>query len=155
MKRLLLIIVLVVGTMILYVCCSSDNTCHQNLYVVTEANFYTLKNDTATIVTMDSIWVKGLNNDSIIYNNTKSVSSINLPLRKMQDTTVFVVRFNNVYDTLHIVYTNNRQYLSLECGCLVTQTLDSTYSTHHKIKRSKITQPNVGTTEVENLQIYF
>ena len=126
------------------------------------SNFYTVKKtsankDTVQAITMDSVWVKGLGNDSVLYNNTKTVTSISLPLHKLQDTSRFVIRFNNVYDTLTIVHTNIQKYLSLECGCLVTHKLDSVKSstTKHIVKRIKVKYDNVSTTQRENLQIYF
>jgi hypothetical protein len=106
---------------------------------------------------MDSIWVKGVDNDSVLYNNKKSITSISLPLQKMKDTTQFVIRFNNVKDTLTVVHNNTQQYLSLECGCLITHQLDSTKTstTKHKVKKIKVKYNNVSTTARENLQIYF
>jgi hypothetical protein len=154
MKRIFFIAILLSAT-ILYICCTSDNDCRENRYVVMTSNFYTLKNDTAKAVTMDSIWVKGVSNDSIIYKNTKSITSISLPLQKMKDTTRFVVRFNATYDTLTLIHTNVQSYLSLECGCLVTHVLDTSYITHHKAKSTKILHNNVSTKKIENVQIYF
>lgn len=148
---------LFVLVIVAYVACTNDNSCHENRYVVMTSDFYTQTNDTTTTYTMDSIWVEGLGNDSILYQNTKSVSSISLPLQKLRDTTQFVIRFNNIYDTLTVVHTNIQQYLSLECGCLVTHQIDSllTKTTYHKVKKIKVKYTNVSTTAKENLQIYF
>jgi hypothetical protein len=156
MNRLFSLTLLLIAAT-LYLACTNDKSCHENRYVAMTSNFYTVKNDTARAFTMDSIWVKGLGNDSVLYNNTKSVSSISLPLHKLQDTSRFVVRFNKVYDTLTIVHTNSQKYLSLECGCLVTHKLDSvkSFTTTHKVKRIKVKYDNVSTTKRENLQIYF
>jgi len=156
MKRIFPIAILLTAS-ILYIGCTSDNDCRENRYVVMTSNFYTVKNDTVKAVIMDSIWIKGLGNDSILYKNTKSVTSVSLPLQKLKDTTRFVVRFNAIYDTLTLIHTNVQSYLSLECGCLVTHKLDSlrSYTSHHKIKRIKILHDNVSTKKIENLQIYF
>lgn len=157
MKRVVYAILFMVVGVAIFTACANDDSCRENRYVVMTSNFYTIKNDTTQTFTVDSIWVKGLGNDSILYKNSKSVSSISLPLHKLQDTTQFVIRFNNVYDTLTIVHTNTQKYLSLECGCMVTHQLDSILSstTKHKVKRIKIKYTNVGTTKKENLQIYF
>jgi hypothetical protein len=150
-------IALILFLAVAYIGCTNDNSCHENRYVVMTSNFYTIKNDTTKTFTMDSIWVKGLGSDSILYKNSKSITSISLPLHKLQDTSRFVIRFNNIYDTLTIVHTNIQKYLSLECGCLVTHKLDSikSYTTTHKVKRIKVKYDNVSTTKRENLQIYF
>ena len=156
MNKLFSIALLLIAV-VAYIACTSDNSCHENRYVVMTSDFYTVKNDITKTFTIDSIWVKGLSNDSVLYQNTKSVSTISLPLHKLQDTSMFVIRFNNIYDTLTIVHTNIQRYLSLECGCLVTHKLDSLRSstTTHKVKRIKVKYDNVSTTSRENLQIYF
>ncbi len=153
----LLFIALFLLLAVAYIACTNDNSCHENRYVVMTSNFYTIKNDTTKTFTVDSIWVKGLGNDSMLYSNSKSVTSISMPLQKMNDTSRFVIRFNAIYDTLTVIHANIQKYLSLECGCLVTHKLDSTKLsyTQHKVKRIKVKYDNVSTTKRENLQIYF
>jgi len=136
--------------------CTNDGNCHANLYVEMQAGFYTNRGDTAVVgVTMDSIWVKGIGNDSVIYNNMRSVSFIQLPLQKLRDTTSFAIRFNNIYDTLTCTYTNTQQYVSLECGCMVTNMLHTVTFTKHAIDSCTIIHPNVINQQIENLKIYF
>ncbi len=161
MNKFFSLTLLAIAAMI-YIACTNDKGCHENRYVSMTSNFYTVKKtsankDTVQAVTIDSVWVKGLGNDSVLYNNTKAVTSISLPLHKLQDTSRFVIRFNRVYDTLTIVHTNIQKYLSLECGCLITHKLDSIKSstTKHIVKRIKVKYDNVSTTQRENLQIYF
>ncbi|MBP1639808.1 MAG: hypothetical protein H6Q17_1391 [Bacteroidetes bacterium] len=156
MNRFLSLALLLIAAVI-YIACTNDKSCHENRYVAMTSDFYTVKNDSTKVFTIDSIWVKGLGNDSVLYANTKSVTTISLPLHKLQDTSRFVIRFNNIYDTLTIVHANIQKYLSLECGCLVTHNIDSvnSYSTTHKVKRIKVKYNYVSTTARENLQIYF
>jgi hypothetical protein len=135
--------------------CSADSECRKDMYVQMTANFHTIKNDTIKTYTMDSIWVKGIGNDSVIYNNTKSLTYIRLPLQKLSGTSRFAIRFNNVFDTLTFVHTNNQQYISLECGCMTTHTLDTVLSSHHKILKTIILNKNVINKQIENVQIFF
>jgi hypothetical protein len=135
--------------------CAADNDCREDLYVQMAAGFHTIVNDTVRAFTIDSLWVKGIGNDSVIYNNAKAVTSIQLPLEKLKDTTRFAIRFNNVRDTLVCVHTNMNKYVSLECGCMTTFALDTLIFTRHKMQKAVILNKNVINKQIENVQIYF
>jgi hypothetical protein len=135
--------------------CSNTTGCHQSTYVVMTVGFHTIKNDTTITITMDSVWVKGVGIDSILYNNTKSVSQLSLPLQENKSISRFVIRNNATYDTLTCYQTNIKQFISLECGCEVNFQLDSVKTTKHLIKSVQIVQKNVTNQSIENIQIFF
>jgi len=155
MNRTLSIVILITMISLLLTNCSSTGGCHQNNYVVMTAGLHTLRNDTLIGFTLDSVWVAGVGNDSVLYNNTPSVTQLSLPLQENKNITQFVIRSNAVYDTLTCYHKNIPQYISLECGCEMNYQLDSITTTHHLIKSVLIVQKNVINQPTENIQILY
>ena len=125
------------------------------------AKFYqdTLNLKTNQYVTInfkaDSLTASGVNNDSIIYKKVTNLSEIKLPVDKLKTQSRFSIKFNEVYDTITVLYHNTDEYLSLECGCVRTHTIDTVLTTNHIIEKIKIIQPIINTTYVENIKIYL
>jgi len=150
--------------------CVVDEQCRQNKYVEMKVDFFhvkaSAKRDTVTIstLTIDSITVRGLAyntttskyeaKDSIIYNDSKSVSTIDLPLHKLSTISKYQIKLNAITDTLTVVHTNTDSYLSLECGCLKFHTINSVASTRHFVDSVSISNSNVNTSHAENIRIY-
>ena len=149
---------------ILSVSCVVDDTCRKDRYVKMGVSFYKKTFNTSTnkyivsINSIDSLTVRGLDSlnmpvDSILYNNQKTISKINIPLNKFATVSKFSVKINQTTDTITILHTNSDQYLSLECGCLKVFSIDTILTTNHN-DSLKITNHNVNTTNAEHLQIY-
>jgi len=145
--------------------CAADEECRKERIVKMDVEFlkktFNPTNSTYTTGTLnvDSLTVQGMDSlgvmiDSILYKNKKNVTQINLPLNKFATESTFVMRFNQTTDTLTIYHTNTDLYLSLECGCLKTHTIDTVLTTNHYIDSVKITNHNVNTTDAKHLQIY-
>jgi hypothetical protein len=164
------IFILLISSLLLNVSCTSDETCIQTKYVKLTAGFYHVHyNDTTNIYTrsslsIDSLTVQGLKVDSltgqyhlidsILYNNKKSVSSINLPLSNRSIQSKFKLKFNTVLDTMTIYHTNLNDYLSLECGCIKLHSIDTVITTHHYIDSVRIIIHDVNTINAENIRLY-
>lgn len=156
-----LIFLLVIAFFTGMISCNNDDTCRKNKRIDLGVKFYldtlnlkTNKHDIMTL-TMDSITVKGVGVDSVLYNNKKKISSIRLPLNKLAEESRYSICFNNIYDTLVIRYKNTEEYLSLECGSIRTHSIEEVLSTTHFIDSIIIKNPIVNTTaNVENIQIY-
>lgn len=155
----------------LWASCTSDEECRKNKNVNLISKFYhvTYIDSTATnkytLLSIDSISIQGLRTDtltnsfvlvdSIIYNNTKNVSTIRLPLNSYKlNKTTYQVRLNELTDTISIFHANHNYYISLECGCIKTFTIDTVLTTHNFIDSIKITNHTVKNTDAENLYIY-
>ena len=140
--------------------CANDEECRKDRYVQMNAKFYTkilnpiTKNYTTSTLTIDSITVKGVGVDSILYKNSKKINSLELPLNKFKSTSKFSLKFNQITDTITILHTNVEQYLSLECGCIKVHTIDTVLTTNHFIDSVKIKVRNVNTIQSEHVQIY-
>lgn len=135
--------------------CTSTEECRQEKTVKLTLGFYK-KNATAdSKISIDSIWVNGLSKDSFLYKNSKSIGSINLPLNITKQQSDFIIRLNNLKDTVSIFYTNNDAYfISLPCGCIATHTLDEVITTHHFIDSVRIVQREVLNINAEHIKIF-
>ena len=109
---------------------------------------------TKTALSIDSLSIQGLGVDSILYNNSKKISKVILPLNKFVPESKFVVTFDKIKDTITVLHTNTNDFLSLECGCIKVHTIDTVLTTNHFIDSVKIAIHDVNTTNAEHLQIY-
>ncbi|NDV46682.1 hypothetical protein D0T49_06440 [Paludibacter sp. 221] len=142
--------------------CGNDEECRRDKFVRLYAGFYTVKTDTITGISaesklsVDSITVKGVGVDSLLYNNSKKLNSVQLQLNKLKTQSDFVFVFNNVVDTIKFGYSSSESYLSFECGTLTTFALDTLNSKHttNYIDSIIIISPEVSTADVENIKIY-
>ena len=171
------IFIVFIVSILLIVSCATDDTCTQTKYVTFTADFFHVYyNDTTKINTIygmsiDSLTIQGLRLDtltgkytpvdSILYNNQKLVSKINLPLNnfatrstKFATSSTFKLKFNTTSDTMTIYHTNLNDYLSLECGCIVLHKIDTVTITRHFIDSVRITNHDVNTTNAENIRLY-
>jgi len=120
----------------------------------TTSNTYTTSSLSIDSITIQGIDTMGVLVDSILYNNTKKVSKLYLPLSKFVHVSKFAVTFNKTIDTVSILHSNSNMYLSLECGCLKVHTIDTVLTTNHFIDSVKINNHNVININAEHLQIY-
>jgi hypothetical protein len=140
--------------------CAVDEECRKDKFVAMKVMFYkktlnpTTQQYTTSTLIVDSLTVQGIGVDSVLYNNKKSISQIFLPLHKFQNESRFAIRFNNITDTLTILHTNYDFYLSLECGCIKTHSIDTVLTTNHFVDSIRIPNHNINTFNAEHLQIY-
>lgn len=141
--------------MALFIGCTSTEECREDTTVNMQIGIYTKVNSTQTTITVDSIWANGLEKDSLIYKNSKSVKVLNLPLNAARQQSDFIVRFNNTTDTISVFYTNNNAYfISLACGCIATYTIDEIITTNHYIDSVRIVQREVINVNAEHIKIF-
>ena len=113
---------------------------------------------TITNLIVDSLTVQGIDTAGVlldsIYNNSRKISKIYLPLNKFVAVSTFKVKFKQTVDTITITHTNSNMYLSLECGCLKVHSIDTVLTTKHFIDSVSIKIHNVNNINAEHLQIY-
>ncbi len=141
--------------------CNSSDDCREETDVNLTINFMTRPFDSISktyknaALTIDSLTVRGLGSDSLIYNNSKKIKSIKLPLRIGSNETAFELRINNITDTLYFQHSNNNQYfISLECGCIVTHEILRASTTAHYLDSIIINNKDVNNIETTHIQIF-
>jgi len=141
--------------------CSTEETCRKSKTVLLGAKLYqdTLNTKTNQYVTLsykaDSLTSLGVGVNMYIYKSAKDLSEIKLPLDKLQTQSRFSIKFNEIYDTITVVYHNTDEYMSLECGCVRTHTIDTVLTTNHFIEKILLSKPIINTTYVENIKIFI
>lgn len=161
-------------SLILITSCAVDEQCREKKSVLSKIGFYhVVKNATGDTITTSalsvaSITVKGLKYDSvskkdilmdsILYNNSSTLSSISLPLHNIGTISKFEITFNQIKDTILVIHENSYQYLSLECGCIKAHKLDTVLTTNNFIDSIRIKSPIVNaastTANAENIRLY-
>ena len=114
--------------------------------------------DTANVVTefssWDSITVQGVNNDSVLYDNSKLVSQLQLPLHNFTDTTVYSLTWHGTEDKLYIRHDNTMQFVSMACGCIIYHHIDSVWCEGTWIDSVKIINSAVESVQQENVKVF-
>lgn len=150
------------------VSCKEDEQCRQERYVRMYVGFYRINTNTATgeqtegKLYVDTLSVQGVGLDGYIYENVPRKDSVQLLLNNQVDVSEFVFTFEDTLrrqvltDTLSVHYARTESYLSFECGCLYTFTIDSveTRATRNFIDSIVINSKEVNTANVENIKIY-
>jgi hypothetical protein len=108
------------------------------------------------------VTVYGVGRDSLLY-DTKSTSTLNLPLQKLDSISSFafistINRDSNlieIVDTIDIYHTNTEEFISLECGCVVSNTIVGIAQTTNRIDSIVVMSPDVNLQSTNNIKIYL
>lgn len=120
----------------------------------TTTNLYTTSSLSIDSLTIQGLDTAGIHIDSLLYNKSKKISKVFLPLNKFVTVSKFIVTFNKTTDTVSILHSNSDLYLSLECGCLKVHTIDTVLTTNHFVDSVRINNHNVININAEHIQIY-
>ena len=142
----LIMIVLCIG-------CQPDNQCRKENIAEAAVAF---KDKDLKNISLDSVSIQGVGQDSILYNNKKSVREVSLPLHKTQNQTQFIFSSGSLIDTLTIEHINTENFISLECGCFIYHTIENAYSSGTWIDSVAIINKEITTANAkEHLQLFF
>lgn len=126
--------------------CKPDSTCRLDTDVLVQIPIIRSP--------LDTLIVQGCGSDTVLYNTNASITSILLPLRQDANMTQYTLFFNQKYDTLTIFHTNNMQFISLACGCVVYHTIDSVRVTA-RIDSAQIINSAVERVLQDNIKIHL
>ncbi|MGM9817660.1 MAG: DUF6452 family protein [Paludibacteraceae bacterium] len=156
MRKLLILVVFVP----LLIACNNDTECRQERYVAMGIKLFQTKfdaNEEAYVVsdfTPDSITIYGVDNDSILYYK-KQNNVFDLPLRKTEPISRFVLYANGYYDTITVFHENTDNYLSMECGCVVFANIKAVVPTNNRIDSAIIRIPEVVNVSATHVELYY
>ena len=118
--------------------------------------FYTISNNQEVTKSFDSIYVYPVNMEgSVMYNWSKNVNSVRLPLSPHEDFSGFIFILNDIRDTVQFFYKRQLYFVSEECGFSVNFSIDSLIFTTNQIDSVIITQPKVQAINEEHFRFYF
>lgn len=149
------------------VACSSDDNCMQELKFSLKADIYCMVFDGSKEQFIPekyttSVSLHGVGCDSLLYDSS-TTSSLEFPLQKLDTISSFVLSTlfqldSNVVttvDTIDFYHVNTDEFISLECGCIVTNTLVGVAQTTNRIDSIVVVSPEVNLQSVNNIKIYL
>jgi hypothetical protein len=141
--------------LILLVFSCTPESCFEETTSFLNATFYETGSDKPTIA--DSITVYGIGKETTkIYNKALKVSKIKLPLDASSGSSGFVIKINDITDTLILFYSSFPHLISKECGITFYYTLDPQYSVSgSKVDTIIFRNNNITTLNEENISIFY
>jgi len=148
-----------------YVCvfvligCRNDSVCHEDReigWVCELRRAYLDDNNQRQVAnSVDSLTVVGIGQAEPLYNNSKKIGRIVLPMHTQKDSTLFTLLYHNVLDTLCIHHTNQQKFISMECGCIVEHDMTKVRTTNHWISRIEVLTDTMRTAGQTNMNIWI
>ena len=136
--------------------CSKPDVCNTSTTWNAQCVFYTLDSKSAdSVITLDSIDVKGLGISAFLYDTALVKKSIALPLDISTDTSRYIFGRYSTFDTLTIAHQTEPFYISKACGYGYKQTLLSVSSTKHLIQSVVVKSISIEKDAKENIKIYY
>jgi hypothetical protein len=147
------LIIILPGLILILLSCTPES-CFEETTSFLNATFYKAGSNTSTIP--DSITVFGIGKEAnYLYNKALNVSMIKLPLDASFQTCGFVMKINNITDTLKFAYSSYPHLISKECGITFFYTLDSYSVSGSTVDTIIIRNNNITTFNVENIRIFY
>lgn len=155
--------ILAAGVLCFYGCASDE--CLDNKSSLPLAGFYSSELKPKAIA-LDSlrIYAIGAPGDSVLHDNTRSLSSTWLPLRisRPTDTVRYVFEYlqqnlaaHHIADTVALRYSLRPVFVSAACGAMYFFSINSISSTRFLIDSVTCPQGMITNSPVENIKIYF
>jgi hypothetical protein len=144
----------ILSGLILFSLSCTPGSCLEETTSFVNATFYKKGSNTPT--TADSITVFGIGNETNrLYNKVLKVSSIKLPLNASSETCGFVMKINNITDTLNFTYTSYPHLISKECGITFFHNISSYQVSGNTVDSISIRNGNITTLNGENIRIFY
>jgi len=142
------------------VSCETQEICEANLTAEAIASFYTYKNGNLADTIISGTSLHGIRDnlpDSLLYDSA-IVSKIHLPLNPGNNHSSFVIKIQNIVDTLEIYHSSYIYLVSYTCGFSNNFTLNYINHTKNNIKSIELLNGSVNVEETdikEHIRIYF
>jgi hypothetical protein len=141
---------IVLGSTVMISC--TPEACFEETNAYLKATFYS--NTSKVTDTPDSLTLIGLNKTVRIYNKESGVQPALFPLDASSDTCTFIIKINNVTDTIQFIYSSYPHLISKECGYTFYHKLDTFYLSRNAFYVYKSSN-NITTANEENIRIFY
>jgi predicted nucleic-acid-binding Zn-ribbon protein len=131
----------------------TPQTCLDETESFLKVTFYSYS--TQTISAPATLTVQGLGRDSLLYNQASQVKSARLPLNPMADSTAFILKINNIVDTLIIRYISYPHLICSECGYTYYFNIEPPIFRRNNIDSISAPNRTITTQNEENLRIFY
>jgi hypothetical protein len=130
----------------------TPGACFEETNAYLKATFYS--NTSKEKKTPENLTLFGLNKTDTIYNKKSGVQPALFPLDASSGSCTFILRINNVTDTMHIFYSSYPHLISKECGYTFYHRFDTAYTTGNAFYIYKSSN-NITTANEENIRIFY
>ncbi len=117
--------------------------------------FYVTEDGEHAPYRVDSLSVKGLGHDSLLYDNRFDVGRVEIPLNVSRDSCSFLFMFPDKADTLKVFYERNLTLVSIECGFVAFFEILDLEITNNFIRSYSIEEQNVTNVNEEHIHFIF
>ena len=163
MRKGWIYILLLVGLM----SCNTEDNCMQELNFSMKAEIYRMVFDMSIEQFVPEkytvpVSLCGLGRDSLIY-DSKNTSTLDIPLQKLDTISSFALTTTveidsnlvTLTDTIDFYHTNTEEFISIECGCIVKNSIVGVAQTTHRIDSIVVVSPEVNLQSKNNIKIYL
>jgi hypothetical protein len=145
---------IILSGLILFSLSCTPGSCLEETTSFLNATFYKTGSNLPTVT--DSLTIFGIRNGTTsLYTKALKVSVIKLPLDASSETCGFVLKINNITDTLNFTYSVYPHLISKECGITFYYNLNSYQVSGNTIDSISIRNSNITTLNVENIRIFY
>ncbi len=143
--------------------CTNQEVCEDAASIPVRVGFYESdpESEEPLSYAIDSVTVSGINNDSLIYDNSLNVGRIEMPLDPARDSCGFVIVFPPVEnldlplrDTLWFFYERKPNLISTECGFVNFYEIEEVAYTTHRIDTMEIENTSVTNGLDEHIKAF-
>jgi hypothetical protein len=147
-------LIFIFSILILLMSCTAES-CQEETEAFLKATFY--ETGTSKIHAPDSLTVFGINMaNNRLYSKAIGVQTALLPLNASTGLSGFVVKINNITDTIIFRYSSFPHMVSKECGLTFYHLLDSSiFVAGTAIDTIIIRNRNITTINAENISIFY
>lgn len=140
---------------VILISCESSEICRDNTETPLRIGFYNSEDSSQNAI-IDSLTVYGIGReDTLIYDNARNVTRIELPLNISSDTTSFVFVFPENHDTLEVIYERAISLISIGCGFVTFYSLNKINYSDNEIKDIYKEFNNIRNDLNEHLKIFI
>jgi len=145
---------IILSGMIMFLYSCTPESCFEETEAFLKVSFY--NNDTKNKLAPDSLTIYGLDLDTLkIYDNAKKVEPALLPLNDATISCSFIIKINEMTDTIELIYNSYPHLISKECGYTYYHNLDTIKHTTNAIDYIFINKSNITTVNEENIRIFY
>jgi hypothetical protein len=141
------------GLFLLIFSCTPES-CFEETTSYLNASFY--KTGSLIPTKADSLTIYGIGKEATkLYSKALNISKIKLPLNASAESSGFVIKINDITDTLTLTYSSFPHLISKECGITFYYTLKSYQVSGSKVDTIIFRNTNITTFNEENIRIFY
>lgn len=154
MKRFIAGSVFFISVITLFLFSCSEGSCFEETESYLKATFYTSVDGITRAQAPDSISLNGLGIDTKIYKKAADVKVGLIPLNSSAESSKFILKINEITDTIEFIYSSYPHLISKECGYTYYHELESIIHSDTSIT-DLIKNRTITNLNVENIQIFY